>query len=137
MAPKPEDMRHAMNPQAGVTQPQAPQVHSVPRRSPFGALLTRTLPDYSGPYDVGVCDVEVPVKSRTFGTFRHKALANSGSAGLVMDTVMFSMFYPTEKPAVPVPVMWFPKCVSHYSSVCAMISMRWFDPAYAKPLTVS
>lgn len=102
----------ALNPQANAEQPEAPHVHQVPRRSTFGALLSRTLPDYSGKYSVGVCDVEVPVARQTFGTFRHKAMKDSaGTAGLVMDTVLFSLFYPCERPEKDSPVMWFPKCV--------------------------
>ena len=83
-------------------------LHQIPRRSPFGALLSRTLPHYTGPHPVGVCDVEVPVQRRTFGTFKHKAM-NNADAGLAMDTVLFSLFYPCELPEKPAPVVWFPK----------------------------
>lgn len=86
----------------------SPHLHQVPRKSPFGALLSRTLPEYSGKYDVGVCDIEVPVDRQTFGNFKHKSMPDSGNAGLVMDTVLFSLFYPCEKPAKPTPSVWFP-----------------------------
>ena len=84
-------------------------LHQVPRRSPFGALLSRTLPHYTGPYPVGVCDIEVPVQRRTFCTFKHKAMMQGAEAGLAMDTVLFSLFYPCELPEKPAPVVWFPK----------------------------
>lgn len=90
--------------------PEPPKLHEVPRRSPFGALLSRTLPHYTGPHPVGVSDVEIPVARQTFGTFRHKSMPEA-SAGLAMDTVMFSLFYPCELPEKPAPVVWFPKSV--------------------------
>jgi hypothetical protein len=90
--------------------PTAPKVHEVPRRSPFGALLSRTLPEYGGEYDVGVCDIEVPVTPRKFGTFTHKSMPNK-PAGLVLDTVLFSVFYPCEKQDKPAPVVWFPSYI--------------------------
>ncbi|TFK45802.1 alpha/beta-hydrolase [Heliocybe sulcata] len=88
--------------------PESPRLHQVPRKSPFGALLSRTLPEYSGPHAVGVCDIEVPLPRQTFGNFKHKSLPGSGNVGLVMDTVLFSLFYPCEKPAKPTPTAWFP-----------------------------
>jgi platelet-activating factor acetylhydrolase len=87
--------------------PTAPEVHEVPRRSPFGVLLSRTLPEYGGEYDVGVCDIEVPVTPRKFGTFTHKSMPDK-PAGPVLDTVLFSAFYPCEKQDKPAPVVWFP-----------------------------
>ncbi|KZV99493.1 alpha/beta-hydrolase [Exidia glandulosa HHB12029] len=88
---------------------QAPMLHKVPKRSPFGALLSRTLPAYQGPYNVGVCDVEFAVdEPRTFGTFKHKTLPIEGEAGLLLKTVMFSLFYPAEITGKPQPVVWFP-----------------------------
>ncbi|KZT29794.1 alpha/beta-hydrolase, partial [Neolentinus lepideus HHB14362 ss-1] len=86
----------------------SPRLHHIPRKSPFGALLSRTLPEYRGPYDVGVCDIEVPVPRQTFGNFTHKSLPGSAHVGLVIDTVLFSLFYPCEKPAKPTPTAWFP-----------------------------
>ena len=90
------------------TEPEPPKLHEVPRRSPFGALLSRTLPKYTGPHEVGVCDIEVPVPRQTFGTFKHKRMPNAKS-GIAMDTVMFSLFYPCEHQEKPKPVVWFPK----------------------------
>ncbi|GJE98066.1 hypothetical protein PsYK624_142880 [Phanerochaete sordida] len=91
-----------------LTEPEPPKLHEVPRRSPFGALLSRTLPKYTGPHDVGVCDIEVPVPRKTFGTFTHKKMPQA-QAGIAIDTVMFSLFYPCEHTEKPKPVVWFPK----------------------------
>jgi platelet-activating factor acetylhydrolase len=88
---------------------QPPKVHQAPKRSAFGALLSRTLPQYSGPYGVGVCDVELPVAPRTFGNFRHKSMPGAPAAGLALETVLFTLFYPADAPKDPVPAVWFPK----------------------------
>ena len=88
--------------------PLPPQIKTVHKRSPFGALLNRTLPGYGGQYPVGVCDVELPVERQTFGNFNHRKLPGA-EAGLAMDTVMFSMFYPTEQGPSSQRVVWFPK----------------------------
>ena len=85
-----------------------PRVASVSRRSPLGALLSRTLPSYGGPYRVGVCDIELPVPRKTFGTFTHKTLSNT-EAGLAMETVFFSVFYPAEKTSSTQRALWFPR----------------------------
>ncbi|KAF7967532.1 hypothetical protein HWV62_31495 [Athelia sp. TMB] len=87
---------------------QAPTIETVSKRSPWGALINRTLPDYGGPFPVGVCDIEVPVKSQTFGTFTHKDFPGA-DAGLAMDTVLFSMFYPADAGSSKDQVVWFPK----------------------------
>ena len=89
---------------------EPPLVEKVSKRSPFGALLTRTLPNYSGPYPVGVCDVELPVPRQTFGTFKHKLMPES-EAGLSMDTVLFTIFYPAGPRRSSKRVVWFPKSV--------------------------
>lgn len=91
-----------------LTEPEPPKLHEVPRRSPFGALLSRTLPKYTGPHEVGVCDIEVPIARQTFGTFTHKKMPDA-KAGIAIDTVMFSLFYPCEHQEKPKPVVWFPK----------------------------
>jgi platelet-activating factor acetylhydrolase len=91
-----------------MTTPEPPLVETVSKRSPFGALLSRTLPNYGGPFPVGVCDVELPVPRRKFGTFTHRQLPGS-EAGLSMDTVLFSIFYPAEPRSSNQRVVWFPK----------------------------
>jgi platelet-activating factor acetylhydrolase len=87
--------------------PSAPKLHEIARRSPFGALLSRTLPNYTGEFDVGVFDIEVPVPRQSFGTFTHKSMPDK-AAGLILDTVLYSVFYPCEPQKSPKPVVWFP-----------------------------
>ncbi|KAI0686666.1 platelet-activating factor acetylhydrolase [Cytidiella melzeri] len=89
--------------------PEPPKLHSVPRHSPFGALLSRTLPNYTGKYEVGVCDLELPVPRQTFGTFKYKQMPDSDVAGIAMDTVLCSLFYPCERQEKQRGVAWFPK----------------------------
>lgn len=88
--------------------PQTFQI--VNKRSPFGAILSRTLPSYTGDHVVGVCDVEVPVKKQTFGYFEHKSMPSRG-AGLTIDTVFFTLFYPSVKRETNSRVVWFPRYV--------------------------
>lgn len=90
--------------------PTPPQIETVHKKSPFGALLSRTLPAYGGQFPVGVCDVELPVPRQTFGTFRHKKIPDA-QAGLAMDTVLFTVFYPAEDGSSSQQVVWFPKYV--------------------------
>ena len=92
-----------------MNNPQPPRVQTVSKRSPWGALLNRTLPNYSGPFPVGVCDVELPVPRQTFGTFIHRKVPGA-EAGLAMDTVLFSVFYPAQPNwTTPKRAVWFPK----------------------------
>ncbi|KAH9832525.1 platelet-activating factor acetylhydrolase, isoform II-domain-containing protein [Rhodofomes roseus] len=106
----------------GAGSAEAPVIRKAPSSgSPFGALLSRTLPEYSGPYEVGVIDVEVPVTRQTFGNFIHRNLKRrhaendptlKGQRGLVMDTVMFSLFYPADAHGGKRKhdrVVWFPR----------------------------
>ena len=84
-------------------------VEPCPKRSAFGALFSRTLPPYSGRYPVGVRDVELPDPTQTFGTFKHRSIPD-GQVGITLDTIMFTLFYPTEVTSVRVaPVFWFPR----------------------------
>ena len=94
------------------------KIKELPRHSPFGTLLSRTLPHYTGPHEVGVCDLEIPVPRQTFGTFTHKMNPRQ-RVGIVVDTVLFTLFYPCEHQEKPKPVAWFPKYVSSNSS-CLM-----------------
>lgn len=91
----------------------APEVDTVGKHSPFGAMLSRTLPRYRGVFPVGVCDVELPVPHATFGNFTHKGMSDDhGSAGLSLDTVLYSIYYPTTDDTVSKKVIWFPKYVA-------------------------
>lgn len=97
---------------ADALPPTPPTIAPVAKRArtAYGTILSRSLPKYTGPHEVGVCDVELPVERQTFGSFKHKTMPNA-QAGLTLDTVMFSLFYPAE----PTPgsgsgrVVWFPK----------------------------
>ncbi|KAI2469310.1 platelet-activating factor acetylhydrolase, isoform II-domain-containing protein [Annulohypoxylon bovei var. microspora] len=66
-----------------------------PGRSPprtFREHLFHRLPDYAGPYSVGVMEVEVPVREpRTFSHIKRNHMH-----ALRMDTVLFSIFYPCD-----------------------------------------
>ena len=55
--------------------------------------LIGALPHYSGPYEVGVIELEIPVaKPRTFGHLsRHKIPL------LVLETVLFTIYYPAKR----------------------------------------
>lgn len=91
-----------------------PQViQTVNKRSPFGAILSRTLPSYSGVHAVGVCDVEVPIPKQKFGYFEHKSMPSRGS-GLTLDTVFFTLFYPAVRRETNCRVVWFPRSVSFF-----------------------
>lgn len=87
-----------------------PTMKTISKLSPFGALLSRTLPNYKGPYPVGVFDIEIPVENpRSIGSFRHKTL-HSAQPGFQLDTVLFSVFYPAEAPKMDMnKVVWFPR----------------------------
>ncbi|OTB05102.1 hypothetical protein M426DRAFT_22209 [Hypoxylon sp. CI-4A] len=51
-----------------------------------------TLPNYSGPYSVGIMEIEVPVREpRTFSRIKRNHMH-----ALRMDTVLFSIFYPCD-----------------------------------------
>ncbi|KAK6904816.1 hypothetical protein I203_105634 [Kwoniella mangroviensis CBS 8507] len=76
--------------------PAAPKVSNPYTHSRFGTLFSRQLPNYTGIYPVGVLDVEFPIEPQTIGSFRHKKLHTAGQAGIEIDTVLFSLFYPCD-----------------------------------------
>jgi platelet-activating factor acetylhydrolase len=93
--PYPSNIHRSLS-STSATTGRAPVLQAVAKRSPFGALLTRTLPNYSGVYEVGVCDIELPIdhsKRGTYGNFRHKNMPDR-EAGLRIETVLWTMFYP-------------------------------------------
>jgi platelet-activating factor acetylhydrolase len=57
-------------------------------------FFSSRLPDYSGPYSVGVVDVEAPAVRRDISDVVYK---DSGERAFDMDTVLFSMYYPAVK----------------------------------------
>lgn len=99
------------------SDPEPPKIQELPKHSPFGALLSRTLPKYTGPFPVGVRDLEIPIPRQTFGSFKHKNMPHS-VAGIAVDTVLFTIFYPCETQDKPKHVAWFPRCVLRTSYAC-------------------
>lgn len=63
-------------------------------RAPAGLrehILRKPLPYYSGPYSVGLMDIEIPAsKPRTFSDIKR-----NGRHLLRLETVLFSVFYPS------------------------------------------
>ncbi|KAI6158244.1 platelet-activating factor acetylhydrolase [Pisolithus tinctorius] len=84
-----------------------PHIQAVSKRSPYGALFSRTLPRYSGQYRVGVRDVEISIPKQSFGNFKHKSMPNE--VGITIDTAMFTLFYPTESNENDHRIVWFPR----------------------------
>ncbi|KAI6089232.1 platelet-activating factor acetylhydrolase, isoform II-domain-containing protein [Hypoxylon rubiginosum] len=85
---------------------------SPPRE--FREHLFHQLPEYAGPYSVGVMEIEVPVREPR--TFSH--IKRNGVHALRMDTVLFSVFYPCDvssyatkkkKGKKPSKVTWLPR----------------------------
>ena len=52
------------------------------------------LPKYSGPHDVGVIDIEIPVERQRFGD---AVLKDGGFPAFELETVLFSLYYPAQK----------------------------------------
>lgn len=59
-------------------------------------LLSRKLPKYSGPHDVGLIDVEIPCERRKVADAVFK---NTREPAFELETVLFSFYYPTVKGA--------------------------------------
>lgn len=57
-------------------------------------LLSSKLPDYSGDYNVGTIDLEVPVQKRIISDTVFK---DTGKPAFELDTVLFSLYYPSAK----------------------------------------
>lgn len=58
-------------------------------------ILSSKLPDYTGEYGVGVIDVEAPLDTpRRVGNYD---LTETGRPAFQVDTVLFSIYYPTER----------------------------------------
>ncbi|KAI1768217.1 platelet-activating factor acetylhydrolase, isoform II-domain-containing protein [Hypoxylon sp. FL1150] len=84
-----------------------------PRRE-FREHLFHQLPEYAGPYSVGVMEIEVPVRQpRTFSRIKRNHVH-----ALRMDTVLFSLFYPCDSSSYatkkkegkkPSKVTWLPR----------------------------
>ncbi|ATY63619.1 PAF acetylhydrolase [Cordyceps militaris] len=76
-------------------------------------LLASSLPaQHAGPYDVGTVDIEVPVAAPR--TLSATALRASGQPAYVLESVLFSLYYPVARgaPAAAPPHLWIPRPVS-------------------------
>ncbi|KAK1621814.1 PAF-acetylhydrolase family member [Colletotrichum phormii] len=58
-------------------------------------LLASRLPSYSGPFEDGTTDIEVPV--RTPRNTSDSVLASNGKPAFTLETVLFTLYYPAEK----------------------------------------
>ncbi|KAF3131605.1 hypothetical protein TWF703_007616 [Orbilia oligospora] len=77
------------NPNARDTLPKSRPPKSRPPRSTRDILL-HSLPQYSGPYGVGIMELELPVSSpRSFGPVKR-----NGRHALTLETVLFNIYYP-------------------------------------------
>jgi hypothetical protein len=86
--------RSTTAPQPPGTTPLAQKISAPYSHSRFGTLFTRRLPDYSGPHDVGVLDVEFGIPTQRIGSFQHKKLKSDAQAGVEIDSVLFTLFDP-------------------------------------------
>lgn len=76
-------------------------------------LFASKLPGYTGPYDVGALDVEVPLETpRRVSDIKFKA---DGSDAFEVETVLFTLYYPAQHGAAGrsnEKYYWFPKPLS-------------------------
>jgi hypothetical protein len=113
-----QTIEHSMSsttePQPPGSTPRAQKISYPASHSKLGTLWSRSLPEYSGEYPVGAVDVEFPIPKQRMGRFVHKKVPG-GEAGIEIDTVLFTMFYPCqvdgsrEKGA-----LWFPRFVGYW-----------------------
>ena len=61
-------------------------------------LFSSRLPSYSGKYEVGTVDIEVPCEKRRFSD---AILKETGQIAFELETVFFSLYYPTVNASVP------------------------------------
>ncbi|KAF3934997.1 hypothetical protein ABW20_dc0100670 [Dactylellina cionopaga] len=77
------------NPDARDTLPKSRAPKSRPAKGARDVLL-HSLPQYSGPYTVGIMEMELPVSSpRSFGPMKRE-----GRHALTLETVLFNIYYP-------------------------------------------
>ncbi|KAK6538498.1 hypothetical protein TWF694_010080 [Orbilia ellipsospora] len=82
-----EHTRH--NPDARDTYPKSRPPKTRPAKSTRDVLL-HSLPQYTGPYTVGIMELELPVSSpRSFGPMKR-----NGRHALTLETVLFNIYYP-------------------------------------------
>lgn len=61
-------------------------------------MLSSSLPPYSGPHNVGVIDIEVPVDQRKLSDATSES---TGQLAFQLETVLFSLYYPASKKSLP------------------------------------
>ncbi|KZP11135.1 hypothetical protein FIBSPDRAFT_962570 [Athelia psychrophila] len=123
---------------SALDEPQVPPIQNE-QRSRFGTFLTRSLPEYTGPLPVGVRDIELPVPRQTFGSFQHAKMPGQG-ASLVMDSVLFSVFYPcVQGDSKHEKQIWFPKFEQTIDGLLGMAKRtpKWGYKILAYPLVAA
>lgn len=76
-------------------------------------LLASSLPPYTGPYDVGAVDIEIPLdrpQKVSDVTFK-----STGKPAFEVETVLFTLYYPTQKGSTQHPkdkLHWIPRPIS-------------------------
>lgn len=100
--------RSTVEPQPPGSKPQAQKISASQSHSRLGTLWSRQLPEYTGDYSVGAVDVEVPIEAQRIGNFQHRKLPGT-DAGIEIDTVLFTLFYPCEPADRELGAVWFPR----------------------------
>jgi platelet-activating factor acetylhydrolase len=148
-------MSAALHMAASAINPDANKPDDVPKnakhpnsRPPSGLrerILKTPLPYYSGPYSVGIMDIEVPVREpRVFSSIKrdHRHL-------LQLETVLFSVFYPSgfgsgqgpspegerkwSRPTwLPRPRIDLAKGYGQFAGIPSWLSVGWFG-SYPEP----
>ncbi|KAK5704912.1 hypothetical protein LTR97_002023 [Elasticomyces elasticus] len=74
-------------------------------------FFSSPLPQYTGDYNVGTIDIEVPVEKRNLSSAVFK---DTGKPAFELETVLFSLFYPATKDAQSTKPnhLWFPKPIA-------------------------
>ncbi|KAL2878795.1 hypothetical protein SGCOL_006024 [Colletotrichum sp. CLE4] len=74
-------------------------------------LLASRLPSYSGPFEVGAIDIEIPI--RTPRNTSDSVLASNGKPAFNLETVLFTLYYPAKKGVKGISHhYWVPKPIS-------------------------
>src|SRR6266480_5881051 len=83
-----------------------------------------SFPDYTGPYDVGTSDVEIPTSELE---------SPSPAPDPSISTVQFRIFYPCIKPAKSNPVRWLPNQQREYMG--GYLRFLGINPALAESIS--
>ncbi|CED82891.1 Phospholipase A2 (platelet-activating factor acetylhydrolase in humans) [Phaffia rhodozyma] len=119
-----------------------PAFTAVHGHSPWGALLSRSMPTYSGEHKVGVRDAEFMVEKETKGTFaRRHVEGQEPKIGFELETVMFTLFYPCKpEKGQSSKVIWFPRLEPTIAGLLKMgnkanLAYKWLAHFCASILT--